>query len=44
MVVAQSISSGPDEQISYSGTSGNYSWRVESYTGSGSYTFGFDRP
>ncbi|MGH3334216.1 MAG: S8 family peptidase [Nocardioides sp.] len=44
VVVAQSISSGPDEQISYSGTSGNYSWRVESYTGSGSYTFGFDRP
>jgi aqualysin 1 len=44
VVVAQSISSGPDEQISYSGTSGNYSWRVESYTGAGSYTFGFDRP
>jgi aqualysin 1 len=44
LVVAQGISSGPDEQISYSGTSGYYSWRVESYTGSGSYTFGFDRP
>ena len=44
VVVAQSISSDPDEQISYSGTAGNYSWRVESYTGSGSYTFGFDRP
>jgi aqualysin 1 len=44
VVVAQSISSGPDEQITYNGTSGSYSWRVESYTGSGSYTFGFDRP
>ena len=43
-VVAQGITSGPDEQISYSGTSGYYSWRVESYSGSGSYTFGFDRP
>jgi hypothetical protein len=44
VVVAQSASSGPDEQISYSGTSGDYSWRVESYSGAGSYTFGFDRP
>ena len=44
VVVAQSASSGPDEQINYSGTAGYYSWRVESYTGGGSYTFGFDRP
>jgi aqualysin 1 len=44
VVVAQGVTSSPDEQITYSGTSGYYSWRVESYTGSGSYTFGFDRP
>jgi subtilisin family serine protease len=44
VVVAQSISSGADEQLSYSGTAGYYSWRVESYSGSGTYTFGFDRP
>lgn len=44
VVVAQGVTSAADEQITYSGTSGYYSWRVESYTGSGSYTFGFDRP
>jgi len=44
VVVARSISSGPDEEITYSGTSGYYSWVVESYSGSGSYTFGLDRP
>ena len=44
VVVARSISSTSEEDISYSGTSGYYSWRVESYSGSGSYTFGLDRP
>jgi subtilisin family serine protease len=44
VVVAQSLSSSSDEQINYSGTSGYYSWRVASYSGAGSYTFGFDRP
>jgi subtilisin family serine protease len=42
--VASSTSTGPDEQISYSGTSGYYSWRVESWSGSGTYTIGMDRP
>ena len=37
--VARSISSGPDETITYSGTAGYYYWRVVSYSGSGSYTF-----
>ena len=44
VVVAQGITSAADEQVTYSGTSGYYSWRVESYSGPGSYTFGFDRP
>ena len=44
VTVAQSISSTSEEQITYSGTSGYYSWRVQSYSGSGSYTFGLDRP
>jgi subtilisin family serine protease len=44
VVVAQSISSSSEEQVSYSGTSGYYSWRVESWSGSGGYSFGFDRP
>jgi subtilisin family serine protease len=44
VVVAQGISSSADENVTYSGTAGYYSWRVESYSGSGSYTFGFDRP
>ncbi|QBX56565.1 S8 family peptidase [Nocardioides seonyuensis] len=44
VVVAQSISSTSNERISYTGTSGYYSWRAQSYSGSGSYTFGLDRP
>jgi subtilisin family serine protease len=44
VVVAQSLSADSTEEISYSGTTGYYSWRVESYSGSGSYTLGFDRP
>jgi len=42
--VASSLSSGPDETITYSGTAGYYYWRVESYSGSGSYTFTLTRP
>jgi aqualysin 1 len=42
--VAQGITSAPDENVSYTGTAGSYRWRVVSYTGSGSYTFGSDRP
>lgn len=44
VTVAQGISAGSDEDVSYTGTSGYYSWVVESYRGSGSYTFGLDRP
>lgn len=43
-LVAQSISSDSTEEITYSGSSGYYTWVVESYSGSGSYTFGLDRP
>jgi streptogrisin C len=39
--VAQGITASPDEQVSYSGTSGTYRWVVDSYSGSGSYTGGF---
>ena len=44
VVVAQSIGSTSSEQITYTGTAGNYSWRIQSYSGSGTYGFGFDRP
>ena len=44
VVVAQGVSSTSEEKITYTGTAGYYSWRVESYSGSGSYTFGLDRP
>ncbi|WP_107706102.1 S8 family peptidase [Nocardioides allogilvus] len=44
VTVAQSISSTSEEKITYNATAGYYSWRVESYSGSGSYTFGLDRP
>ncbi len=42
VAVAQSASS--DEDITYNGTAGYYYWRVSSYSGSGSYTFGLTRP
>ena len=44
VVVAQGVTSTSEEKITYTGTAGYYSWRVESYSGSGSYTFGLDRP
>ena len=43
-VVARGISATSDESVSYTGGSGYYAWRVTSYSGSGSYTFGLDRP
>ena len=42
--VASGISTAPDENVTYNGTAGYYYWRVESYTGSGSYTFAMSRP
>jgi serine protease len=42
--VRSGTSSGPDESVSYSGTSGNYRWRVHAYSGSGSYTLCTTRP
>lgn len=42
--VASSLSYDSSESISYNGSSGYYVWRVESYSGSGSYDFWLDRP
>ena len=42
--VASALTSGPDETITYSGTAGYYYFRVESYSGSGSYTFTLTKP
>jgi len=42
--VARSETSGPDESITYNGSAGYYYWRVNSYAGSGSYSFGMQRP
>ncbi|MFI6522933.1 S1 family peptidase [Spirillospora sp. NPDC050679] len=42
--VAQSTSPGPDEQINYNGTAGTYRYRVHAYSGSGSYTVGYNKP
>ncbi|GAA4674159.1 hypothetical protein GCM10023347_30360 [Streptomyces chumphonensis] len=42
--VDRSTSSGPDESVSYSGTSGYYRYQVYAYSGSGSYTLGYDTP
>ncbi|WP_020577590.1 S8 family peptidase [Actinopolymorpha alba] len=44
ITVAQGISTAPDEDVTYTGTSGTYRWRIVSYRGSGSYTFGMTRP
>ncbi|MGH3743019.1 MAG: hypothetical protein ACRDT1_17040, partial [Micromonosporaceae bacterium] len=42
--VAQGTTSGPDESVSYNGTSGYYRYEVHAYSGSGSYTLGYDAP
>ncbi|USQ80143.1 S8 family peptidase [Ornithinimicrobium faecis] len=44
VTVAQGITAGSSEEVSYSGSAGSYSWVVESYSGSGSYTFELNRP
>ena len=44
VVVAQATGTTSNENISYNGSTGYYSWRVQSYSGSGSYRFGLDRP
>jgi subtilisin family serine protease len=44
VTVAQSIGSSSTEDIVYNGSAGYYVWRVVSYSGSGSYTFGMTRP
>ncbi len=43
-VVAQSRDPGADEIINYSGTSGYYSWSIQSYDGSGDYSFCLNKP
>jgi subtilisin family serine protease len=43
-VVARSESISSSEDITYNGTAGYYLWEVYSYSGSGSYTFGMQRP
>ena len=42
--VAQGTTAGSAEDVSYVGSAGYYLWRVESSSGSGSYTFGLRRP
>lgn len=42
--VASSTSASSEEQISYNGNAGYYYWRVESYSGSGSYELYLDTP
>ncbi len=42
--VASSTSSNSQESISYSGSSGYYTWRVYSYSGSGSYSLCLSTP
>jgi serine protease len=42
--VARSESATSEEQIAYSGTPGYYRWRINSFSGSGAYTFWLQRP
>ena len=44
VTVASSYGSTSTEQISYSGTAGYYVWRIESWSGSGTYSFWLKRP
>lgn len=41
--VAQGTTPQSQESVSYSGSAGYYTWRVHSYTGSGSYVFCLDQ-
>ena len=43
-VVAAAESTTSEESITYSGSSGYYRWAVQSYSGSGSYTFWLKKP
>ena len=42
--VSNSLSADSSESISYSGTAGYYYWRIESYSGGGSYDFWLKKP
>lgn len=42
--VASGTTSGPDETLTYNGTSGYYRYRVHAYSGSGAYSGGYDAP
>ncbi|ROO59928.1 streptogrisin C [Micromonospora sp. Llam0] len=42
--VASGTSPGPDETLTYSGSSGYYRYVVHAYSGSGSYSLGITRP
>jgi aqualysin 1 len=44
VTVAQGITVGSNEDVSYTGTSGYYVWRAVSSSGSGTYSFGMQRP
>ena len=44
VIVARGESATSAEQITYTGTSGYYRWRVYSYRGSGSYSLGLQHP
>ena len=43
-IVARGETSSSSEDVTYNGTVGYYYWRVVSYSGSGSYSFGMTRP
>jgi hypothetical protein len=42
--VASATSSSADETLTYNGTAGYYRYRILAYSGSGSYTLGYDAP
>jgi hypothetical protein len=43
-VVASALTSSSSETITYNGTSGYYYWRINSWSGSGTYNFWLQRP
>jgi hypothetical protein len=44
VTVASGTSSTANEDVTYSGTAGYYTWQIYSYSGSGSYNFWLQRP
>ena len=44
VIAGESTAAGSAEDVTYTATSGWYMWRIVSYRGAGTYSFGMQRP